>query len=380
MNINHEIIDGHQYKLICVWRKNKEDLSKDSRGKIYPFPKQENIWTGKLQFLKKINSVQKYFDTKNDDHIILYDKKINCLLCDKKHVTTKKYVLDKYIWEDGLEHYIHEHNTQPDEDFIGKIFNYVVNVSSQITMKGIVETQHNTIFLKLSKNQLMILDALMKHGGYNKKYYDHKKENVLRYSEHAGFFDIRNNMLQNIIVSGNTMRVDRGDEEIFLPMNTPDALNYEYIFHTHPPTPKPGGRANGGILYEFPSIGDILHFIDHYNDGNVKGSLIMTPEGMYNIKCTDVIKKISIDEDKFFDDAKSIFKYVQKEAIKKYGSDFSTSKFYSEISQDFSFVNKVNEILKKYMIEIEYYPRSKDFRGSWIVDTIYIPLFSVKHQ
>ena len=44
-----------------------------------------------------------------------------------------------------------------------------------------------------------------------------------------------------------------------------DASFYQYLFHTHPPTPKPGGRAGEGIVYEFPSIGDILHFIDHFN-------------------------------------------------------------------------------------------------------------------
>ena len=216
----------------------------------------------------------------------------------------------------------------------------------------------------------------MKHGGYNKKYYDMIKRNVTRYSEHAGFFDIRNKIVHNVIVSGNTLRIDRGDEEIFLPKNTPDAYNYEYIFHTHPPTPKPGGRAIDGVLYEFPSIGDMLHFIDHFNDGNTIGSLVMTSEGLYNIRKYEHNKKsINIDEDKFYEEIKKISSQTQEKAISKYGTSFTTYTFYSQIAQDITFIGMINEKLKKYHIAIDFYPRIKDFRGSWIVDTIYIPIY-----
>ena len=68
---------------------------------------------------------------------------------------------------------------------------------------------------------------------------------------------------------GNTNRVDKGDSEIYMPNNVDDMYNYEYMFHTHPPTPKPGGRADVGIMYELPSIGDLLHFIDD-NSEDVK--------------------------------------------------------------------------------------------------------------
>ena len=34
-----------------------------------------------------------------------------------------------------------------------------------------------------------------------------------------------------------------------------DAIDFEYIFHTHPSTPNPGSRDfSEGILYEFPSV------------------------------------------------------------------------------------------------------------------------------
>ena len=221
----------------------------------------------------------------------------------------------------------------------------------------------------------MIIDALMKHGGYNKKYYDMKNSNIARYSEHAGFLDVRNRIIYNIVVSGNTLRVDRGDEEIFLPMNTPDAFKYEYIFHTHPPTPKPGGRSEFGILYEFPSLGDIFHFIDHTNDGNVIGSLVMTSEGLYNIRKNIMSdNKINIDEELFYVTMKKTFRELQRESIKKYGTNFSTYKFYSTIAQNRTYIDDANKILNKFGLHIDFFPRKKDFKGSWIVDTVYIPI------
>jgi len=185
--------------------------------------------------------------------------------------------------------------------------------------------------------------------------------------------------VDNIIVSGNTVRVDRGDEEIFLPMNSPDALNYKYIFHTHPPTPKPGGRVDIGILYEFPSIGDIFHFIDHHNDGSALGSLIMTPEGVYNIRKykfnTDMIE---MDEDLMYEDVRKIQKKAQKKAIEKYGYRFSTYKFYSQIAQDITFIEMLNDKLHKYDLHVDFYPRNKNHKGMWVVGTVYVPVFKEK--
>ena len=96
--------------------------------------------------------------------------------------------------------------------------------------------------------------------------------------------DFNNSGLEKIIISGNTSRVDANDDVIFLPKNMIDAFDYEYIFHTHPPTPKQGARANVGILYEFPSISDLFHFMDHYNEGKTQGSIVIAPEGMYIIR------------------------------------------------------------------------------------------------
>ena len=188
----------------------------------------------------------------------------------------------------------------------------------------------------------------MNHGGYIKRYSDDSKNKYrYRFSEHAGILDFKGNFLEKIIVSGKTNRKEAGDDEIFLPQNLPENFEYEYLFHTHPPTPKPGGRVSDGILYEFPSIGDILHFIDHYNDGKTIGSIVITPEGLYNIRKLKLDKnKININENKLFKQYINLSDQVQNKAIKKYSEKFNTYTFYSKISQDKSYINIINNFLK----------------------------------
>lgn len=375
--MNNEIlINGKIYKLESIWKKNKKDKSKDIKGFPFPFPKNGNTWSGQLQFINRLTDVQNYL-LQNTNSFNRFDKKdcMDCLLCSKKCIVSGRFILGVHVWDTGLIHYVEQHNIKPSETFIEKIFNYDLFQSNENILKisGRIKIKKNKKFLKLDKNQIMIFDALMRHGGYNKKYYD-DAQGTTRYSEHAGFIDIRERTVHNIIVSGNTLRVDRGDEEIFLPISGKDTYKYKYIFHTHPPTPKPGGRAIDGILYEFPSVGDILHFIDHHNDGHVVGSLVMTSEGLYNIRKISDNRKINIDEDKLYNEMRKIFGQLQDRAIKKYGTTFNSYTFYSKISQDFEFINTANEFLKKYDLIIDFFPRNKDFKGNWIVDTIYVPL------
>lgn len=378
MTTNELIINRKKYKLESVWRTNKSDHSKDIKGKLFPYPKIGHKWTGIDQFLFRLDEIETYLEQKGNRSIALQNCK-DCLICKQKCVTTKQYKLDDTIWENGLSHYIKRHFIKPSNEFIEKIFNYEIKKDDlPIKLHGRIRTGDNIVFLKIERNQIMILDALMKHGGYTKKYVDVENKNVFRYSEHAGVLDIKNKLIDKIIVSGNTLRVDRGDEEIFLPIDFSDVFEYEYIFHSHPPERRMGGRVKHGILYEFPSLGDLFHFIDHHNDGKTIGSLVITPEGLYNIRKLVLDKKrIKINEDIFFDEVQKTYRDVQIDAIQKYGYNFSTYTFYSKISQDLTYINRINEILKKYQLLIEFYPRTRDSRGNWIVDTIYMPLFKI---
>ena len=137
-------------------------------------------------------------------------------------------------------------------------------------------------------------------------------------------------------------------------------------------------------------MGDIFHFIDHYNEGNVIGSLVIAPEGLYNIRRyidkEEELKKIgssisrtdieeygelAIDESELYDEYRKIFRTIQREAIKKYGDDFTTETFYSQIARDISYLDRFNRVLNKYEINIDYYPRKKDGKY-WYIDTVFL--------
>ena len=375
-------LNNISYKYEFFWRNSDKSKEHDSNGKILPYPSHVkiNLWVEKDIFITKLIEVQNnIFSSKFKQ----YDKKEykNCLLCDKKNITTGLFSINGMRWEDGVKHYMKKHNIKPSADFIDFIFRYSpVNEKPKIIarIKGVHFFKSNKKYLKIDRNQILIMDALMKHGGY-KIYKDNKNKDVYRYSEHAGLLDFDNSGLEKIIISGNTTRVDDNDDDIFLPRNMLDAYDYEYIFHTHPPTPKPGGRINIGILYEFPSISDIFHFMDHYNDGETQGSIVIAPEGMYIIRKKEVDeKKIKINENKFFNETNKIMWKCQRESIEKYGKKFTTSEFYSKISQNRTYIDSINKVIHKYGLHIDYYSRIKDTKKAWIIDTVYLPVYVIE--
>lgn len=382
---NTLIINKKVYKLEKVWRKHKNDKTHDSKGVIFPYPHEGTYSAAERDdVISRLSNINKFLDSKTK--LIKYSEPRDCLLCDKKKISTKRYVYRGLSWEDGLIHYIDKHNIEPSIQFKQFILNNEISqlnrsVSTKIksnansnknVMKLNKVSKDSTDYVVVERNQLLILDALMIHGGYEKKYEDVVK-NFHRYSEHAGFLDFESDKLSKIIVSGKTTRVDKGDDEIYLPMSMDDSFEYEYIFHTHPPTPKPGGRAELGILYELPSIGDIYHFIDHHNEGNIIGSLIITPEGLYNIrKTSNDSSNIDIDEDMLFKQYQKIFKKVQNESIYQYGTDFTPKTFYTEIIQDTQYINQINTVLNKFMLQLDFYPRKLDLNNNWIIDTVFL--------
>ena len=253
----------------------------------------------------------------------------------------------------------------------------------KVNLKGSTIMKYTKRYIKFSQNQLQILDALLNDGGY-KKYID--SHNNLRFSEHSGLFDFDKTRLDRIVISGKTNREDEDDTDILLPQNMKEALDYEYIFHTHPPTPYPGARANVGILYEFPSISDLYHFSYHYNDGEVQGSMIIAPEGIYIIRMKTDVKKIKYPSEKISEKLEELNLKIQKMAIDKYGRDFNgdegQSKFYNEIAQDKKYIKLFNRIVRKYFdpnMEIYYKPRKYDTKTKkWVIKNLYVKIQPVE--
>lgn len=366
------------YKYESVWRDSVNEKIYDSEGRLFPWPKLGKSWQNQNMFLTKLNDTMIHLRRKNKFE--KYPKAKNCHICKKRNVSTGLFTLNNIRWEDGLYHYIKEHNIKPSDQFIDFIFRYqidptVMSKTKATNLKGVTIIKENKKYLQMNRNQIFIMDALMKHGSY-KRYADAKNRSIFRYSEHAGLIDFDNNGIEKIIISGNTTRVDKEDDSIYQPKEALDWFDYEYIFHTHPATIRPGGRVEFGILYEFPSISDILHFIDQYNYGKTQGSIVITPEGMYIIrKYNQNGKKIRLNEDKLFKQSMNTFETVQADAIEEYGENFSNDTFYSEIAQDTEYIDKINKTLNKFDIHIDYYPRIKDKLGRWIIDTIYVPVY-----
>lgn len=371
------------YKYESFWRSSKYSKERDYNGNLFPWPKESKEWQNRKLFLMKLKETEDYLKKKKKIKWYKKEDYKDCIIDGEENITKGFYQLNSIRWETGLYHYIDKHKIKPSNEFIDHIFRFIIGTriiekkrSSKI--KGVTIIKQNKTYMRIDRNQILILDALMKYGSY-KIYVDKKNKKIFRYSEHAGLLDFNENKLERIIVSGKTTRIDENDDDIFLPKNMLDAFDYEYIFHTHPPTPKPGGRVHIGILYEFPSISDIFHFIDHYNKGVTQGSLVITPEGLYNIRKNNLDnKKIKIDENKFYHDMMKIYNIVQSDAIKKYGTNFTMNQFFSKIAQDVTFINQINKIANKYDIQIDYYPRIKDIKNHWIIDTIYVPVYSIE--
>jgi len=306
-----------------------------------------------------------------------YDCNYKCPVCSKiiyKHL----YKKNDHKWDSILYHNAKYHNFMPSAEFVEFVLKHEFDAPMKTRFVTKFKSEKYKVndlsYVKLTKNQLLILDALMIHGGYDKKY--NCEDNVFKHSEHSGMLEFDEKGLNKIIVSGrDNKRLDKEDPTIFLPENMQDAIDYEYIFHTHPPTPHPGGRSCEGIVYEFPSVGDYLHFIEHFNNGITQGSIVVAPEGIYNIrKKTFDQHKISINYKTFTHDVKKVINEIQQETLIKY--NFIDEKiFFNFIAQDYSIVDKLNIVLNKYDIELDYFARISNENDNWILDDIYLPIY-----
>lgn len=307
---------------------------------------------------------------------ILKKKKNKCNICSTifNHIYKFKYKNFKLLIKESDIHLLKKHNI---------INNNLYNKICEIKLPF-----NDINYCILNTNGINIIDGLYEEGSkqiyiqHNKNINDSK---IIRFSEHSGFIYFKNNKLNKIIVL-NESRTEKNDPLIYLPENTLEALNVDYIFHTHPKTPYIGARSSLGIIYEFPSISDILHFIEHHNNGKLLGSIIISPEGIYIIHKfnfnRDIIK---LDYDLFIDDIEEIYKMCYYETTIKYNNFVNSVSekinseqlnfFYSNISQNFDYINFINNTLSNYDLYIDYYPRiNLENTKNWIFPNIYVPI------
>ena len=223
-------------------------------------------------------------------------------------------------------------------------------------------------------NQMKIFDILLKAGG-NKKYLD--KENNLNYSEYSGVFDIEGSLIKRIVLNTIIDVKIKGLDDTLFPTNIYQIENYDFMFHTHPsldefiPT-------KTGVIYEFPSYNDLIHFIYFFNNGKPRGSITITNEGVYNTISTkkkgEQIRLENIEQKK--KQISNVFSLIQYKAIFEYGKKFSKEFFYKEIAQNDKYIKMYNKAIKKIFdgqIKIKYYPRKYNKQlKEWILSDLYL--------
>lgn len=217
----------------------------------------------------------------------------------------------------------------------------------------------------ISRNDLFILDALMHDGSQQK--YSHNK--YLKYSEHGGLLDFDKHGLERIIVT-TRKETDKTDKEIFFPIVPQDADDFEFMYHTHPPTPTPGARAKVGVVYEIPSLPDIQTFILTYQEGLIQGSIIVAPEGFYVIRALkNTLQPEKYDLEKMYNE----IIYINYKYAKKYKFHVTPEIFYKKIITDTKVPTKLRQLIKKYTnneITIDFFKRKKDSSGNWTIRKI----------
>ena len=345
----------------------------DSFGKKFPNPvilkkkrKSNNNFIKNLEILQKL-SIHKI--SKNPE---------KCKICNKK-INTGIYIYKNNVWQDSLLHYYKNHNIKINkqfENFVEKKKNkkdqrlLTFKIKRQKVLKYQYEGKYN---IKLSRNHLNILDALLYSGGNSNIY---EINNSFYFSEHFGLLDFNKKKLKTILIDANTKRIDQDDNTILLPTaNRPDIDDYEYIFHTHPPENGiPGGRRNDGILYEFPSVSDISHFISLTYTGIVNGSIVNTAEGLYIIKriCNCRNKTLKLLSNTEETNLNNLIDKQQNNALKKYGTKFTDEFFYKTIAKNKVYLKNINKFLKDLNITILFYNRIKNKKNKWVLPEITI--------
>lgn len=244
--------------------------------------------------------------------------------------------------------------------------------------------EHKIFYNIFNTNELNIIDGLYEQG--SNKIYVESKKNIFnsknnKFSEHYGLLYFSAKKLDKVIVQIKT-RVDKADPDIYMPVNTEESFKVNYIFHTHPKTPYLGSRIKIYILYEFPSLSDIQHFIEHHNRGMLLGSIVIAPEGIYNIRKNIFSRdKIKIDYDVFLSELEEIYIECYEKSTLEYkhlpnkiNSEYEISEdiFYKQISTNVNFIKKINNTLERYDLTIDFYNRIK-LNNKWIFPTIFLP-------
>ncbi|MBA3751020.1 MAG: hypothetical protein H0X03_09070 [Nitrosopumilus sp.] len=316
--------------------------------------KEANVHSNFFNCLNRVENILDIIKPENSINI-----KLICNNCQNKSY----YLLSNIYWPSDVEHRILKHKKYPSNEFIKMISNIHIIKNSIINPPIIVPVKKfkNIKYVYLSKNDLLKIDGLMESG--SNPIYELGDNNV--YTEHSGVLELKKGKISSIVINTDTNRQSDKDQNILLPINSPNFETHAFIYHTHPNTKILAGRIDQGILYEFPSASDIFNFIKYNKDYLLQSSIIIAPEGTYVIRCLDMTKKIIVNKK---NDLLKYILHLEKKAITKHNSPKinEPNYFHTNISQDMSFIKKYNKYIESWNIYVEYYPREQ-YNDHWFL-------------
>jgi hypothetical protein len=317
-------------------------------------------------FIEKLKSVEKLTLLSNNEIELTSPAK-------------KIYKLAFIVWTDKLISNIKKCRGYPSQYFISIILSltiiddYIINPPIIINPRDIDKYK----LIPLHYNKLLIIDALFYQGSAPRYLMENGEKIKYLYSEHSGVLILKNGVISDIIVSAESDRIDKNDDSIYLPINSNQFMENEYMFHTHPNTLSYAGRVNNGIIYEFPSANDLYNFVKYYTNGKVLASIISAPEGTYVIRPVSNTKEITLPKEKFTQISRFLSN-LESIAIKKFNhiiNDISDPNFFhTHISSDITFIKKYNNYINNFNLFIEYYPRILK-NGEWRLRQIFLPFY-----
>src|SRR5258706_2850348 len=164
-------INNIQYKYEFYWRDKEDELIYDSKNNLLPYPvhHDKSTWNEKHVFINTLKEAQRQFTARNKFKLLDATQYKDCLLCGKKHIITGIFTVNGLKWSTGMTHYINKHNIKPSDEFIDFIYRIVNNMHDRTKIigkvKGFSVVKSEMKMLKLDRNQILIMDALMRHGG-----------------------------------------------------------------------------------------------------------------------------------------------------------------------------------------------------------------------
>lgn len=305
------------------------------------------------------------------------------------------YSLDDIVWSSQLMHYIEYHNYVPSAIFErmlntlkfkdSRLLTFKVSLSEilqlykkeqHIELDGVVIRQGKKERIVITQDQLRLLDSLFVHSSQ-------KMLNDKDYEESMAYLDFDKSSLEQIKIKLNPRYMFKSQEDFiyFHYINEKDAIDYEFMVHTHPLTPDLETRIeHDNIMFDYPSATDIISFLELFSKKQTQGSMVIAIEGMYIIRAIEDLAVVLLDKNGFqWEYNKMIYKMNEQAISTYYGSEFSIEYFLEKVIHEKKYMRKINAFLKPYNAYIEFYPRIKRY-NKYILQSVTVEVVPIEFE